>query len=182
MRISLLAALLVLGSSGCALFPRRVRLGYAPSRNVERRPRQTELEITSFLDKRRDRSSFGKASILLEAGSQPIKPSGDPAKWLTQAASAELAAAGYQTAHAGGWKVGGALEEVHCGSGKRTICSLKLEAWVTMKDGWQVLKQRYSGEGLQPPLFGEDPYELSLQEALREAMAAFRRDVERLVP
>jgi len=173
---------LALLSTGCTLFPRRVRLNYSPSKNVERHARQNELEMTTFLDKRRDRSSFGHASVLLEMGSQPIRPSGDTVKWLTQAASAELAAAGYQTSGAGRMKVGGALEEVACGSGKRTICTVRLEAWVTMKDGWQVLKQSYTGEGLRPPLFGEDPYELSLQEALRDCMAAFRRDVERLVP
>lgn len=169
-------------AAGCTLFPRRVRLEYIPSKNVERRARQNELEMTAFLDKRRDRSSFGHVPVLLEMGKQPIRPSGDLSKWLTQAASAELAAAGYQTSHAGGMKVGGALEEVACATGKRTICSVKLEAWVTMKDGWQVVKQRYAGEGVLPPLFGEDPYELSLREALRDVMAAFRRDVERLVP
>jgi hypothetical protein len=168
--------------SGCALFPRRVQLKYNPSKNVDRRKHQTELLVTPFLDKRRDPSNFGHASVALQLGALPIKPAADPAKWLTQAAAVELAAAGYQTAGKEGWKVGGALQDVTCGSGKRTICRVKLEAWVVMKDGWQVLKQEYSGEGVLPALFNEDPYEISLEEALREALSSFRRDVERLVP
>lgn len=138
--------------------------------------------MTPFIDKRRDPSNFGHASLYMRMGALPIKPSGDPAQWLTQAASAELAAAGYQTSGKEGWKVGGALQDISCGSGKRTICKVKIEAWVVMKDGWQVLKQEYSGEGVLPSLFDEDPYEISLEEALREAMSSFRRDVERSVP
>lgn len=171
-----------LAASGCALLPRRVRLAYTPSKNVERRGRQTQLMVQPFLDRRSNPKNFGKASVAFELGSQPIKPWGDPAIWLTQAAAAELSSAGYETPPNADWKVGGALRDVLCGSGKRTICIVKIEAWITMKDGWQVIKKEYKGEGLRPPLMGEDPYEISLEEALREALAGFRKDVERLVP
>lgn len=157
-------------------------LNYSPSKNVERRARQTALQVTPFLDKRRDASGFGRAPWALKLGSSPLKPSGDPAAWVTRAAGAELAAAGFETPPSADWKAGGALQETACSSGKRTICSVRLEAWLVGKDGKQALRQDYKGEGLRPPLFGEDPYELSLEEALREALAGFRKDVERLLP
>ena len=171
-------------AGGCMLLPRRVKLGYTSSKNAERRARQTQLAFSNFIDKRKDKRNFGRAPIVGELSSVAITPKSDPALWASQAATAELAAAGYVPSLSADWKVGGAINDISCGSGKRTICTLKLEIWITQqKDGWQVLKSVYAGEGVRPPMFaGEDPYELSLEEALREALTAFRRDVERMVP
>jgi hypothetical protein len=171
-----------LALSGCAMLARRVNLRYAPSKNVTSRPRQTGIEITPFADRRPRTADFGRASSDMPGLTLPIRPSSDAAGWATQAMSSELAAAGYNTQGKAEVKVGGVLKDVSCGSGKRTVCSVKIEAWVVMKDGWQLLKQDYSGEGLLPPMFGEDPYELSLEEALREALDSFRKDFERVVP
>jgi len=171
-----------LALSGCAVLARRVQLRYTPSKNVTSRQRQTPIQIEPFADRRPSKADFGRASSEVPGVKLPIRPSSDAAAWATQAMGSELAAAGYSTQSKAQVKVGGVLKDVSCGSGARTVCSVKIEAWVVMKDGWQLLKQDYSGEGLLPPMFGEDPYELSLEEALREALEGFRKDLERVVP
>ena len=62
---------------------------------------------------------------------------------------------GYELPAKAAVKAGGAVKAIDCGDGKTTVCSVKLEGWVTMKDGWQVLKQDYSGEGILPNMFGQ---------------------------
>ncbi|MCX5787672.1 MAG: hypothetical protein NTX64_04055 [Elusimicrobia bacterium] len=171
-----------LAFSGCAVLARRVGLRYTPSKNVTSHPRQTPLQIEPFADRRPRKADFGRASSEVPGLKLPIRPSSDAAGWATAAMGSELAAAGYSTRAKSDVKVGGVLKDVSCGSGARTVCAVKIEAWVVMKDGWQLLRQDYSGEGLLPPMFGEDPYELSLEEAMREALDSFRKDVERLVP
>ena len=171
-----------LALSGCAVLARRVELRYAPSKNVTSSQRQTPLQIEPFSDRRARKADFGRASSGVPGVTLPIRGTSDPAAWATQAMRSELAAAGYDARGKADVKVGGTLKEVSCGSGARTVCAVKIEAWVVMKDGWQLLRQDYSGEGLLPAMFGEDPYELSLEEALREALQGFRKDLERTLP
>jgi len=171
-------------AGACSFLPRKVALRYTPSKNLERRVRRTPIVLVPFLDKRPDTVSIGRAPMPGGVGTVRLKPGGDLAAWVRGAVELELEAAGYTIAAAGSdYKVGGSVKAVSCGSDKRGVCSIRVEAWLNMKDGWQLSIRDYQGEGLRPPIFpGEDAYELSMEEALREAVGALRRDVERLVP
>lgn len=174
--------LVAVPASGCFFIGRVVKLSYEPSKSVVKGARKTVLSPQAFLDQREDKSSIGRSPVLGLA-KRPMRARGDVAAWAGKAARAELEAAGYVFDEKSDWKVGGAVQSIQCLGGRKTTCAVQLELWVQMKDGWQTLKRGYSGEGAVPPLFaGADLFELSLREALREALGRFRRDVELSVP
>jgi len=180
-----IAAVLALAglAAGCALAGRRVRLLYSESKNVARAERKTPLAVMPFLDKREDRASLGHAPWAAGLLKMPLRAKTEVAAWAAGALSGDLASAGYRIQEDADWKAGGAVRKISCGGAKRALCVVEIEGWLRMKDNWQVLRRDYRGEGARPALFpDEDPYELSLEEALREALTAFRKEIELAVP
>lgn len=177
-----IAAILAL-SGGCMIVGRGVNLSYEPAKNIVRSPRRTPIQMVAFEDKRDDRRWIGRAPLLIPGFRAPLRPRSDVASWATQAAASELLAMGYAVASAADWKLGGAVKEVRCAGRRKPSCSVKLETWVQMKDNWRVFDREYVGEGSMPPLIPEaDIYELSLQDAMRDLLANFRRDFELAAP
>lgn len=177
------AALLLLAAAGCAPFGRRVELAYAPSKNVVKAARRTPIAVVPFLDKREETGSLGRAPADFPGLTTRLTTKADVADWARRAAALELESAGYQVADDTEWKAGGAIQRIDCRGKKRPVCLVEFELWLRMKENWQVVKRVYKGEGARPPILPEDDvYALSLEEALREVMTAFRRDVELQAP
>ena len=169
-------------SGGCMMMGRGVNLTYAPSKNVIRTEHRTPIAILPFIDKRENPGLIGQVPMML-VFKEPLRTFGDVAVWAKQAAVLELSNMGYKIVPEAEWKVGGVIREVSCVGGKKIACSVKMELWVRMKDNWEVLKHEYRGEGSMPPLFkNADLYEQSLEEALRDVLINFRRDLELAVP
>lgn len=167
--------------AGCLLAARPVRLLYSPSRNTVRQERKNALQPAEFVDRRSDKLiGWATSAKVIKV---PLRAQGDAIRWMTGAILSEIGLLGYKTDPDAPWKIGAVLEQLHCGPGPRIVCGVRLSIWIRSKDNWPVLQKTYKGEGSRPPLLpDEDPYELSLDEALRDAMAQFRRDVELAVP
>ncbi|MBI3549820.1 MAG: hypothetical protein HY078_12350 [Elusimicrobia bacterium] len=174
----LLAAVLC----GCPL-ARGVKLGYSPAKSTQRAEHKTALVVSPFLDRREDPGRIGRATTALPGVTQPLSPTGDVAAWATKAAVAELAASGYVVTSSAPVTVGGTVRAIDCSGGKRVVCSVKIEMWTRLKHEWDVSKREYTGEGAMPPVFyNEDLYALSLEEALRDVLGRYRRDLELMAP
>ena len=178
MRRLLVWVIVCLWPAGCALMGPAVRLSYHPSKNALGE-KKTSIALSEFVDRRKD-LSLGRAAGIFRL---PLRPNRDVIGWVREAAAAEMKASGYKIDPGSEWKLGGVLEELSCGSERRIVCRARIELWLKGKDGWAVIKRKYEGEGARPPLLPEeDPRELSLDEALRDALVKFRRDVELAAP
>lgn len=168
---------------GCAFAGRRVALHYGaprPSGAI----RRTAMRVDPFLDKRSRSGSMGVATVGMGALRVPLRQKSDVRDWVRKAVSLELRAAGYiLDSGSSAWTVGGTILEAGCGTPSRAECRVRLDIRVRMTDGWQVSRHEYPGEGIRPALLpGEDGYALSLEDALRDALVKFRRDLEITVP
>lgn len=168
---------------GCAFMGQRVPLAYAVSKNVAPAARKTALAPTAFLDKREEPSSVGRARMAYGLVKIPLRAKTAVAAWVEKAARADLEAVGYRFEPQAGWKLGGAVYEAWCAPAKRVVCRVRIEMWVVTQENMTVVKRMLKGEGARPELMpGDDMYALSLEDALREAVTAFRREIELVVP